>query len=78
MSREGHICTCLAFDLLIVSEMGFFFSLTALLEKRSTNSPKSTVGSAIFSHTSGSVFLKIEGGLIMIVDDYSAIPCFKE
>lgn len=68
-TKRGHMqtrdhnatyCTCLAFDLLIVSEMGFFFSLTALLENRSTNSSKSTVGSSIFSHTSEAAGLKTE------------------
>lgn len=54
--KESH--TCLAFDLLIVSEIGFFFSLTAFLENRSTNSSKFIVGSSIFFHTSGPVFLK--------------------
>lgn len=44
----------------MVSEMGFFFSFTALLEKSSTNSSKSTGGSTTFSHTSESTFLKIE------------------
>lgn len=43
--------TCLALDLLIVSEIGFFFSFTALLEKSSTNSPKSTAGSTTLSQT---------------------------
>lgn len=43
--------TCLALDLLMVSEIGFFFSFTALLEKSSTNSPKSTAGSTTLSQT---------------------------
>lgn len=49
--RGGHTLTCLALDLLIVSEIGFFFSFIALLEKSSTNSSKSTLGSTTFSHT---------------------------
>lgn len=56
----GEQCTCLALDLLIVSEIGFFFSLTALLENRSTNSSKSTAGSSIFSHTSELLLLNTE------------------
>lgn len=45
------IQTCLALDLVIVSERGCFFSFTAVLENSSTNSPKSTLGSSIISHT---------------------------
>lgn len=43
--------TCLALDLVIVSESGCFFSLTAVLENNSTNSLKSTSGSSIVSQT---------------------------
>lgn len=43
--------TCLALDLVIVSESGCFFSFTAVLENNSTNSSKFMSGSSIFSHT---------------------------
>lgn len=43
--------TCLALDLVIVSDSGCFFSFTAVLENNSTNSSKSTSGSSILSHT---------------------------
>lgn len=43
--------TCLALDLVMVSESGCFFSLTAVLENNSTNSSKSISGSSIVSHT---------------------------
>lgn len=47
--------TCLVLDLVMVSDNGFFFSFTAVLEKSSTNSMKSRDGSSTFSHTESPV-----------------------